>query len=73
MFLISALLYSYKNGGERGIRTPGSLRLSGFQDRYLKPLRHLSKLGILKNNGGEGGIRTLGIPLSTHTLSKRAL
>ena len=30
------------NGGERGIRTPGDLRLSGFQDRRLRPLGHLS-------------------------------
>jgi hypothetical protein len=31
-----------KIGGERGIRTPGTLRLSGFQDRRIKPLCHLS-------------------------------
>ena len=31
-----------KNGGERGIRTPGGLPLVGFQDRCLKPLDHLS-------------------------------
>ncbi len=41
-FSISALLDTYKNGGERGIRTPGSLRLTGFQDRSHKPLDHLS-------------------------------
>jgi|GEM_PF-4677345 hypothetical protein len=28
--------------GERGIRTPGNLRLNGFQDRLLRPLGHLS-------------------------------
>ena len=28
--------------GERGIRTPGDLRLNGFQDRLLRPLGHLS-------------------------------
>ena len=33
---------STKNGGERGIRTPGGLPLVGFQDRCLKPLDHLS-------------------------------
>ena len=32
----------YKSGGERGIRTPGGLRLTGFQDRSHKPLDHLS-------------------------------
>ena len=33
-----------KNGGKRGIRTLGSLRPGGFQDRCLKPLDHLSVL-----------------------------
>ena len=31
-------------GGERGIRTPGTLRYAGFQDRCIRPLYHLSKL-----------------------------
>src|ERR1700690_4236387 len=31
-----------KTGGEGGIRTPGALRLSGFQDRRDRPLCHLS-------------------------------
>ncbi len=31
-------------GGERGIRTPGSLRSSGFQDHRLRPLGHLSDI-----------------------------
>ena len=42
IFSISALQDTFKSGGERGIRTPGGLRLSGFQDRRLKPLDHLS-------------------------------
>ena len=29
-------------GGERGIRTPGTLRYNGFQDRRIRPLCHLS-------------------------------
>ena len=29
-------------GGERGIRTPGTFRYNGFQDRRFKPLSHLS-------------------------------
>src|SRR5881397_3904461 len=29
-------------GGARGIRTPGPLRASGFQDRRLRPLGHRS-------------------------------
>ena len=28
--------------GERGIRTPGTLRYAGFQDRCIRPLYHLS-------------------------------
>ncbi len=31
-----------KIGGEGGIRTPGGLRLNGFQDRRIRPLCHLS-------------------------------
>ena len=30
--------------GERGIRTPGTSRYAGFQDRCIRPLYHLSKL-----------------------------
>ena len=29
-------------GGEEGIRTLGSFRVTGFQDQLLKPLGHLS-------------------------------
>ena len=28
--------------GERGIRTPGTLRYNGFRDRPIRPLSHLS-------------------------------
>ena len=31
--------------GERGIRTPGTSRYDGFQDRCNRPLYHLSKFG----------------------------
>ena len=31
-------------GGETGIRTPGTSRYNGFQDRRNRPLCHLSKL-----------------------------
>ena len=36
-------------GGETGIRTPGTSRYNGFQDRRNRPLCHLSKtlLGVL--------------------------
>ena len=36
----------YKNGGERGIRTPGSFRNNGFQDRRIRPLCHLSTVKL---------------------------
>jgi hypothetical protein len=29
--------------GERGIRTPGTSRYNGFQDRRIRPLCHLSE------------------------------
>ena len=31
--------------GKRGIRTPGPVKVNGFQDRRDRPLRHLSKIG----------------------------
>ena len=33
---------SARQNGEGGIRTPGALRLNGFQDRRDRPLCHLS-------------------------------
>ena len=33
-----------KEGGRGGIRTPGALRLAGFQDRCYRPLSHPSKI-----------------------------
>ena len=42
------LKFERKNGGERGIRTPGGFHLFGFQDRRLKPLDHLSAKNIDK-------------------------
>ncbi len=35
-------------GGERGIRTPGSVTFSGFQDRRNRPLCHLSGCGFVR-------------------------
>ena len=31
-----------RSGGEGGIRTPGTLRYAGFQDRYIRPLCHFT-------------------------------
>ena len=36
------LAHRAKHGGEGGIRTPGTLRFSGFQDHRDRPLCHLS-------------------------------
>lgn len=33
-------------GGERGIRTPGTLQFNGFQDRRIRPLCHFSAAKI---------------------------
>ena len=53
-----------ENGGGRGIRTPGTLRHAGFQDRCFKPLSHPSgrpaprQRGHMREIGRGGGIRT---------------
>ena len=36
-------------GGERGIRTPGTSRFNGFQDRRDRPLCHLSRRDKIRN------------------------
>ena len=40
-----SLCLHFEIGGEGGIRTPGPLRVNGFQDRRYRPLSHLSKPG----------------------------
>ena len=46
-------------GGGGGIRTPGSFRFNGFQDRRIRPLCHPSGVGQkLMSIGRTGGIRT---------------
>ena len=39
----SALIFFFICG-ERGIRTPGPVKINGFQDRRIRPLCHLSNL-----------------------------
>ena len=39
--LVSILTRSF-SGGKRGIRTPGPVKINGFQDRRIRPLCHLS-------------------------------
>ncbi len=41
-------------GGEGEIRTRGELPHDGFQDRYLKPLGHLSRCGFEDNHNRYG-------------------
>ena len=42
-YLILNLLIFSIGSGETGIRTPGTSRYNGFQDRRNRPLCHLSK------------------------------
>ena len=42
-------------GGGGGIRTPGSLRFNGFQDRRIRPLCHPSGMGLLNQLAGREG------------------
>ncbi len=37
------------NGGERGIRTPGTSRYGSFQDYCNRPLYHLSSASIVSD------------------------
>src|SRR5712692_2009672 len=46
------------NGGEGGIRTPGPVRINGFQDRRFRPLSHLS-IDILSISHGNTGVNIL--------------
>ena len=57
----------YKNGGERGIRTPARLSSpTGFQDRTLQPLGYFS---VTKNmNGGPDRTRTCDQPVMSRWL-----
>jgi hypothetical protein len=42
--------YSDFLSGERGIRTPGPVTVSGFQDRRNRPLCHLSAAKVIIQN-----------------------
>ena len=42
--IVKCVAKDVAEGGERGIRTPGTLRYGGFQDRCNRPLYHLSRL-----------------------------
>ncbi len=39
--------FSFSRCGERGIRTPGTSRYNGFQDRRIRPLCHLSAAKVV--------------------------
>ena len=47
-FSMSSSYAVKKTGGERGIRTPGTLQYNGFQDRRDRPLCHLSNAFVLQ-------------------------
>ncbi len=42
------LCFAILSSGETGIRTPGTSRYNGFQDRRNRPLCHLSKTSFQK-------------------------
>ncbi len=44
-------------GGEGGIRTPGTLRYNGFQDRRFRPLSHLSRIPAVAQCAARQGFK----------------
>ena len=42
--------FEHRSCGERGIRTPGPVTVSGFQDRRNRPLCHLSAAKVINEN-----------------------
>jgi hypothetical protein len=62
------------SGGEGGIRTPGTLRFNGFQDRRIRPLCHLSallKIAACATSGWPAGAavqRTMQAPKTATTV-----
>lgn len=48
--LLILMIFLTKNGGGPGIRTPGTFRFNGFQDRRIRPLCHFSKKERRKYN-----------------------
>jgi hypothetical protein len=44
-------------GGEGGIRTPGTFRFNGFQDRRIRPLCHLSARAFSRGPSGNATAR----------------
>ena len=39
--------FAFRLGGERGIRTPGTLRYNSFQDCRIRPLCHFSAAKVV--------------------------
>jgi hypothetical protein len=50
-FCIENIASSEATGRGGGIRTPGTLRFNGFQDRRIRPLCHSSVFFLLFNPG----------------------
>ena len=55
-------------GGGGGIRTPGSSRFNGFQDRRIRPLCHPSGMGLLNQLAGREGFEPQQTVLETVAL-----
>ena len=48
-------MIAFSGGG--GIRTPGDLRLNGFQDRRIRPLCHSSVVSVILNYAAKAGFK----------------
>ena len=51
------LCFAILSSGETGIRTPGTSRYNGFQDRRNRPLCHLSKTPLSEVLSVESGAK----------------
>ena len=54
--------------GHRGIRTPGTSRYACFQDKCVKPLRHVSKISSCRGGPSHDIVPPMGLEPTTHTL-----
>lgn len=54
--------------GHRGIRTPGTSRYACFQDKCVKPLRHVSKISSCRGGPSHDIVPPMGLEPTTHNL-----
>ena len=63
------LCFAILSSGETGIRTPGTSRYNGFQDRRNRPLCHLSKTPLSEVLSVESGAKVRIIFKSANNLT----